>query len=62
MGSTGSTTISFILPGLFYYKIHENDPWKPGKIIAVLLATYGIFVMTVCLTFNIMRLTNHITS
>ncbi|CAO3650435.1 unnamed protein product [Mucor fragilis] len=62
VGSTGSTTISFILPGLFYYKIHENDPWKPGKIIAVLLASYGIFVMTVCLTFNIMRLTNHVTA
>ncbi|KAG2232876.1 hypothetical protein INT48_004889 [Thamnidium elegans] len=58
VGATGSTTISFILPGLFYYKIHENDPWKPGKIIAVLLALYGIFVMTVCLTFNISRLTN----
>ncbi|CAO3656923.1 unnamed protein product [Mucor hiemalis] len=62
VGSTGSTTISFILPGLFYYKIHENDPWKPGKIIAVLLALYGIFVMTVCLTFNINRLTNSATS
>ncbi|KAG2195442.1 hypothetical protein INT47_000407 [Mucor saturninus] len=58
VGSTGSTTISFILPGLFYYKIHENDPWKPGKIIAVILALYGFFVMTVCLTYNITRLTN----
>ncbi|KAI8975068.1 transmembrane amino acid transporter protein-domain-containing protein [Mycotypha africana] len=56
VGSTGSTTISFILPGLFYYKIHANDPWKPGKIISVLLAAYGIFIMTVCLTFNILRL------
>ncbi|KAI7900251.1 transmembrane amino acid transporter protein-domain-containing protein [Cokeromyces recurvatus] len=56
VGSTGSTTISFILPGLFYYKIHENDPWKPGKIISVFLALYGIFVMTVCLLFNVTRL------
>ncbi|KAI8372961.1 transmembrane amino acid transporter protein-domain-containing protein [Radiomyces spectabilis] len=56
VGSTGSTTISFILPGLFYYKIHENDPWKPGKIGAVALAVYGVLVMSVCLTFNILRL------
>ncbi|KAI9493525.1 transmembrane amino acid transporter protein-domain-containing protein [Zychaea mexicana] len=55
VGSTGSTTISFILPGIFYYKIHENDPWKPGKISAVCLAIYGILVMGVCLTFNIIR-------
>ena len=25
VGSTGSTTISFILPGLFYYKISDPD-------------------------------------
>ncbi|KAI8147320.1 transmembrane amino acid transporter protein-domain-containing protein [Fennellomyces sp. T-0311] len=55
VGSTGSTTISFILPGIFYYKIHENDPWKPGKISAVCLAVYGLLVMGVCLTFNIIR-------
>ncbi|KAI8353321.1 transmembrane amino acid transporter protein-domain-containing protein [Blakeslea trispora] len=59
VGSTGSTTISFILPGLFYYKIHQNGPWDRSKIIAILLALYGTFVMTVCLTFNIMRLTNN---
>ncbi|KAJ8654918.1 hypothetical protein O0I10_009312 [Lichtheimia ornata] len=56
VGSTGSTTISFILPGLFYYKIHENDPWKPGKITAVCLAIYGVMVMCICLTFNILKL------
>ncbi|KAI8080009.1 transmembrane amino acid transporter protein-domain-containing protein [Halteromyces radiatus] len=56
VGSTGSTTISFILPGLFYFKIHENDPWKPGKVAAVALAVYGILVMVICLTFNVLRL------
>ncbi|ORY95058.1 transmembrane amino acid transporter protein-domain-containing protein [Syncephalastrum racemosum] len=56
VGSTGSTTISFILPGLFYYKIHENDPWHRGKIAAVALAVYGFLVMGVCLTFNIIHL------
>ncbi|KAG2225636.1 hypothetical protein INT45_012108, partial [Circinella minor] len=59
VGSTGSTTISFILPGIFYYKIHENDPWKPGKIAAVCLAVYGILVMSICLTFNILNVVDH---
>ncbi|KAI8877631.1 hypothetical protein K501DRAFT_337286 [Backusella circina FSU 941] len=62
VGSTGSTTISFILPGLFYYKLHEDDPWKRNKIISVLLAVYGILVMVMCLTFNIMNITHHISS
>ncbi|KAI7866193.1 transmembrane amino acid transporter protein-domain-containing protein [Spinellus fusiger] len=56
VGSTGSTTISFILPGLFYCKIHENDPWTSGKITALVLALYGVLVMMVCLSFNVMRL------
>lgn len=59
VGSTGSTTISFILPGLFYYKIHEQDPWRPGKIMAVVLSVYGLLIMAFCLTFNIMRITSH---
>ncbi|ORX48822.1 hypothetical protein DM01DRAFT_1338478 [Hesseltinella vesiculosa] len=56
VGSTGSTTISFILPGLFYFKIHENDPWNTGKIASLALAIYGILVMVVCLTFNVLNL------
>ncbi|ORZ08194.1 transmembrane amino acid transporter protein-domain-containing protein [Absidia repens] len=56
VGSTGSTTISFILPGLFYYKIHEKDPWKGKKLTAVVLAIYGFLVMVICLSFNISRL------
>ncbi|OBZ87873.1 Vacuolar amino acid transporter 5 [Choanephora cucurbitarum] len=62
VGSTGSTTISFILPGMFYYKLHQNSPWHSTKVIAILLAVYGTFIMTVCLTFNIMRLTNSVSS
>ncbi|KAI9249639.1 transmembrane amino acid transporter protein-domain-containing protein [Sporodiniella umbellata] len=59
VGSTGSTTISFILPGLFYYKIHQKDPWRPGKIMAVILSVYGLLIMTFCLTFNVMRIRSH---
>ena len=56
VGSTGSTTISFILPGLFYFRLHENDGWHWKRMVALFLIIYGILVMTVCLTFNIKRL------
>ncbi|GES73697.1 vacuolar amino acid transporter 5 [Rhizophagus clarus] len=55
VGSTGSTTVSFILPGTFYYKIHESDPWDKKKILAVFLAFYGLCVMAICLTLNITK-------
>ncbi|KAJ1943174.1 hypothetical protein GGF37_002766 [Kickxella alabastrina] len=55
VGSTGSTCISFILPGVFYYKMHQHCGWTRMKIIAVLLAVYGAFVLVFCLGANIMR-------
>ncbi|CAG8575779.1 2755_t:CDS:2 [Paraglomus occultum] len=55
VGSTGSTTISFILPGIFYYKLHQDEPWDKEKVTAVCLASYGCVVMVVCLTMNILR-------
>lgn len=33
VGSTGSTSISFILPGLFYYKISSSDSPQHQKLI-----------------------------
>lgn len=33
VGSTGSTSISFILPGLFYYKISSPDSPQHQKLI-----------------------------
>jgi amino acid permease len=88
VGSTGSTSISFILPGLFYYKIsapesihhqrlakeeNENESgsedgegvlgqnglqstnWRKTILrkLALALATYGIFVMILCLGTNL---------
>ncbi|KAG0056224.1 hypothetical protein BGZ83_005956 [Gryganskiella cystojenkinii] len=58
VGSTGSTAISFILPGCFYYKLHANDPWTGRKILSVLLAAYGCMVMIICLSANIRRVIN----
>ncbi|RCH78733.1 hypothetical protein CU098_001126, partial [Rhizopus stolonifer] len=57
VGSTGSTSISFILPGLFYFKIFQDDHWYHWKrLVSLFLIVYGFLVMTVCLSFNIMRL------
>ncbi|OMJ20900.1 Vacuolar amino acid transporter 6 [Smittium culicis] len=49
VGSTGSTSISFILPGLMFYKISQGSKLTILKIMAVLLAIYGLFVMFVSL-------------
>ncbi|KAJ2710104.1 hypothetical protein H4R19_003914 [Coemansia spiralis] len=55
VGSTGSTCISFILPGVFYYKMHQNSRWTRMKVLSVLLAVYGVFVLVFCLGANISR-------
>ncbi|KAG0310249.1 hypothetical protein BGZ99_000558 [Dissophora globulifera] len=56
VGSTGSTAISFILPGTFYYKLHANAPWDIRKVLSVCLAVYGWLVMVICLSANIRRI------
>ncbi|KAI9510494.1 transmembrane amino acid transporter protein-domain-containing protein [Russula earlei] len=55
VGATGSTTISFILPGLFYWKLTKDDPNK-NKFLnsgALALACYGFLILVLCLSFNI---------
>jgi hypothetical protein len=44
VGSTGSTIISFILPGFFYFKLFRTEP-GPLKWCALALAIYGLCVM-----------------
>ncbi|KAF9461215.1 vacuolar amino acid transporter 5 [Collybia nuda] len=58
VGSTGSTTISFILPGLFYWKLTRDDPSKSKTLnrAALGLALYGCFIFVFCLGFNIYQL------
>jgi len=55
VGATGSTTISFILPGLFYWKLTKDDPNR-NKLLnlgALALACYGSLILVFCLSFNI---------
>lgn len=55
IGATGSTAISFILPGLFGYKLIGTDEYQPTKTEYVLktcslaLVGWGFGVMTLCL-------------
>ncbi|EPY50510.1 vacuolar amino acid efflux transporter Avt8 [Schizosaccharomyces cryophilus OY26] len=65
VGSTGSTFISFILPGLLYYFFSHSvaspdstseKELKITRIIAVCLAIYGVFVMVLCLNINLAKL------
>ncbi|KAI5123504.1 hypothetical protein M0805_006664 [Coniferiporia weirii] len=55
VGSTGSTTISFILPGLFFWKLTRDDTSvsKTLNRAALALAIYGVFIFIFCLSFNI---------
>ncbi|KAG5637286.1 hypothetical protein H0H81_005081 [Sphagnurus paluster] len=57
VGSTGSTTISFILPGLMYWKLTRDDPAKQAMNRAALgLAIYGAFIfMFWCVCCRVFR-------
>eukprot|EP01128_Nolandella_sp_AFSM9_P004258 TRINITY_DN1881_c0_g1_i1.p1 TRINITY_DN1881_c0_g1~~TRINITY_DN1881_c0_g1_i1.p1 ORF type:complete len:550 (+),score=85.01 TRINITY_DN1881_c0_g1_i1:116-1651(+) len=55
VGATGSTTIAYILPGLFYVRVNKGSPWYPKKIMAAALSIIGIVLMVVCVTFTIVN-------
>ncbi|CAD6571679.1 MAG: hypothetical protein CYPHOPRED_004545 [Cyphobasidiales sp. Tagirdzhanova-0007] len=49
IGSTGSTTVSFILPSLFYLKLFPDNEWKGVRILARALFVMGFVIMFACL-------------
>ncbi|KAF8817431.1 vacuolar amino acid transporter 5 [Phlegmacium glaucopus] len=57
VGATGSTTISFILPGLLYWKLTRNDARgsKTLNMAAFGLMVYGICVFVFCLGYNVYK-------
>lgn len=60
VGSTGSTTISFILPGLFFAKLFKDDAKEKHLVsLAKCLTVYGCCVFVFCLGFNIYELGRH---
>ncbi|KAJ7574441.1 transmembrane amino acid transporter protein-domain-containing protein [Mycena floridula] len=59
VGATGSTTISFILPGLFYWKLSRDDPTTRSlNKAAFALMLYGMCIFVFCMTYNIYRVIN----
>lgn len=68
VGATGSTSISFILPGIFGYQLigseYENTsemPWKTRwtKYIALALTCWGLVVMVTCLSATLLSGASH---
>lgn len=41
VGSTGSTTVSFILPGLFFWKVRCSHVFLTGTVLTVCTALQG---------------------
>ncbi|KAG2136189.1 transmembrane amino acid transporter protein-domain-containing protein [Suillus cothurnatus] len=60
VGTIGSTTISFILPGLLFWKISRDDPSVSRKLnkAALALAGYGCCVFVFCSGYNIYQIFN----
>lgn len=59
VGATGSTTISFILPSVFFlslFKDSESPHDRRLRFLALLLLSWGICVMVVSLSLNIWHL------
>lgn len=53
VGATGSTAVSYILPGFFYYYMFKNPEdgpaWKRNLALAQGIA--GLIIVPLCLTF-----------
>lgn len=56
VGSVGSTTISFILPGILYASIHADQPNSRLRKAAIGLTIWGCVVLVVALSANILKL------
>ncbi|ETS59511.1 hypothetical protein PaG_06430 [Moesziomyces aphidis] len=56
VGSVGSTTISFILPGVLYASLFADQPQSRLRKAAIALASWGAFVLVVALSANVLKL------
>ncbi|EPZ34373.1 Amino acid transporter domain-containing protein [Rozella allomycis CSF55] len=59
VGSTGSVTLCYILPSLFYVKLTENEGWHTKRILAAALGAIGIIVMCLCLPSALVSSAGH---
>jgi len=56
VGATGSTIVSYILPGGFFYALHKDDPETPlwKKYASFTQLCVGILLIPTCLVFIFM--------
>ena len=52
VGATGSTTISYILPGLFFYRSFEQHPEDRRRKIALAMAVIGCVLIPFAVTIQ----------
>mmetsp|Transcript_13228 Transcript_13228/g.26989 ORF Transcript_13228/g.26989 Transcript_13228/m.26989 type:complete len:475 (+) Transcript_13228:419-1843(+) len=52
VGATGSTAVSYILPGIIYLKLFEDDSWTATRIAAGIQLVCGFVIMPVALYYT----------
>ncbi|ETO34813.1 amino acid/polyamine transporter [Reticulomyxa filosa] len=52
VGATGSTAISYVLPGIYYYSLHKNDPDNRTKYVAVAMIILGCVITPFAVTLE----------
>lgn len=55
VGATGSTTVSYILPGIFYYKMFQNEGPQWMRVLAFSQYVLGLIIIPVCLTLLVFK-------
>ncbi|KAJ3281688.1 hypothetical protein HK104_011323 [Borealophlyctis nickersoniae] len=68
VGATGSTTICYILPGLFYYKLCKQKVAQSGeperfdftRFMALVLATFGTLIMITSLVSQVAHVSSDV--
>jgi len=58
VGATGSTTMCYILPGIFYLKMEPSRKWGPMKYFSVVMVCLGCIIMPTAIAFIIKKIIN----
>lgn len=53
VGASGSTIVSYLLPGLVYYKLHPTSHWR--RHVALVQFVLGCCIIPTCLTITVRK-------
>lgn len=56
MGALTSSTVCYILPSLYYYKLTEDEPMSFFKFCAIVLGIFGVVVLLLCSSASIYKM------